>query len=793
MKFDDILYSKFSAPAAIIRFRDGKIKMIAVNDTYLPELKINVEKKRFLAEDYESSFDEENLQVYIAAIRKCIENDEKQTCDTKRKMIDNCCGIDYAYVRSRLVLLESDEDEAYLYEAIRNITNEKKTIDTLADIEHRYVQVHEQINIYNWEYIIATKEMRPCYRCMRDLGLTAVVKDYPETAIEMGIFPPDYADLYREMMRRVDAGEDGLEADIPLTVGRIPFRIKYTIERDENGKPVKAFGSATLISETELGRMKLDNNIIAALAGEYDCLYLADFKKDELRTIIQNDIFSVKPGDKYRDLAAVIVSRLEGIESEQAKLLRDEHALRSVLLKGSDVREFVYKDDESNRWIRVSFHAIEHEEGTVSRMLISASYLDDLRAQRLDDARLIAFQKAELEDRQKLLLKAIDEANKANTAKTVFFSNLSHDIRTPMNAINGFSKLALENIDDREKLEECLSKIVYAGDHLMSLINDILDMSRIESGKMVLSPTPARLKDLFKECADMSRSKMEEKGLNFFMNIGALGDDTVNVDNLRFRQILLNLLSNAYKFTPKGGSVWLEGELIKRDKKLTYEIRVRDTGIGMTKEFKEHIWEAFAREENSLVRETQGTGLGMSIVRNIINLMRGSIDLQTEPGKGSEFIIVMEMEPASISYEEEKKDSAVENAMNRRYDGRTILVVDDTPTNLKLAEYVLQKFGFTVMQTSSGVDAIEIVRRSKPGDIDLVLMDLSMPVMDGLEASRRIRALDNKELAQIPIIAMTANAFASDIKAALDAGMNAHVPKPFRQEELIMKIAANLK
>lgn len=236
----------------------------------------------------------------------------------------------------------------------------------------------------------------------------------------------------------------------------------------------------------------------------------------------------------------------------------------------------------------------------------------------------------------------------------------------------------------------------------------------------------------------------------------------------------------------------MSGRILEKKENITYEIRVKDTGIGMSKEFSEQIWEAFSREKTEKVNEIQGTGLGMAIVRNIVNLMQGSIKLITAPGEGSEFIIILPLEAVQKPETQDQSVNEAEEAMNKRYDGVKILVVDDTELNIFLAKCVLEKHGFTIMKTNSGIDAIEIVKNSKPGDIDMILMDVSMPVMDGLEATRRIRALENKELANIPIIAMTANAFASDIKDALDAGMNAHVPKPFNEEDLIVKINNNL-
>ncbi len=793
-KYDDIINSRFTGPAAVIAYRNGEVSIVSVNDKYLREIELNIPKQDYLATSLQDRLDEVNLQVYLNCVRKCIATGEEHSCETCRKMVENCCNIDHIFLKSTMVLLDKEPDGAYIFEAIRNITSEKETLNTLADIEHRYKSASEQINIYNWEYTVATKEMRPCYRCMRDLGLPALVENYPEPAIEAGIFPPDYADMYREMMRKIDAGETNLEADIPLTVGRVPFRIKYTTEYDEQGKPIKAFGSATLISETELGHIRLDNSIIASLAEEYVCIYLIDFIEDKIKIIKQDAIFEIHEDTKLKDIASFITSRVDADNAELARQFTDENFVRKELFKTFDRREYVFKDEQLNRWVRVSLHVVEKNGDDVEKLLMAASFLDDLRAQKLDDDRLIARQKEELEDRQKLLLNAIEEANRANQAKTEFFSNMSHDIRTPMSAITGFSKLALEEIDDRERLEDYLGKIISAGEHLMNLINDILDMSRIESGKMELSPSPVRLVNLFNECADMIRDEMKGKGVEFKVDTAELGEDAVYCDKLRFRQILLNLLSNAYKFTNSGGTVLLSGKLLKKEDKLTYEIRVKDSGIGMSAEFKEHIWDAFSRDESAaVVHETQGTGLGMTIVRNIVNMMQGAIDLETAPGEGSEFIIVLPLDPATAAEEVSETDTAEKEALNRRYDGKTLLVVDDTATNIKLAEFVLGKFGFNILSSTSGIDAIETVKNSKPGDIDLILMDVLMPVMDGLEATRRIRALEDPALASIPIIAMTANAFDSDIKAALDAGMNAHVSKPFRREDLVTKIAANLK
>ena len=792
MSYEEILNGKVSEPAAIMSYKDGLIRIMDLNDKFISEMWMNTSKEEFLSANVPKAFDDENLKLFTGAVKRCIDSGDDQTIETWRMLISDCCGYDRVCLKSRIVLLERNGDDAVIYERIRNITNERKTAETLADVEYRYKQTIEQVNIYNWEYTIATKEMRPCYRCMRDLGLPALVKNYPEPAIDEGIFPPDYADMYRDMMRQIDEGAPELEADIPLTVGRVPFRIKYTTEFDENGKPVKAFGSATLISETELGNVKLDNEIIGSLADEYSGIYLADFINNKVKVIKQDERFSVDDRISSPDLIMMIASRLHDAAKEEVALLGDARRVRYEVFADCDKREFAYKETADERWIRVEYHVIERSNGKVDRILITTSAVDDVRAQKMDADRLIASQKEELENKQAMLLDAIDEANRANKAKTEFFSNMSHDIRTPMSAITGFSRLAMEEIDNREHLEEYLDKIVSAGDHLLNLINDILDMSRIESGKMEISPSPVRIRDLLKECADMIRQKMKDNKLSFDVDVEGAGEDTVLCDKLRLNQVVLNLLSNAYKFTPEGGKVSLRANLKEQGEKLVYEIAVKDTGIGMSEEFAEHIFEAYTRENTDVVHDIQGTGLGMVIVHNIINLMQGTIELKTKPGQGSEFIITLPLKAAPSDSKEPEGAKADDDVLRRDYKGTTLLVVDDTMNNLRLAERILGKYGFTVKTADSGISALQLVRESKPGDIDLILMDVLMPVMDGYEATKKIREIPDPKLSQIPIIAMTANAFASDVQAAIDAGMNGHIAKPFLPKDLVSIISANL-
>lgn len=786
MAIDDILFNQFVGPATVFKFSKDTVTTIKINDRYLPELGMNMDVNEFMEVPLCEAFDEENLQIFIDAIRECIVTGEEVHCETWRKHISNCCGEEKIRIQSRLIPIESNCGEDIIFEEIRNVTAEKKDIDKLTESERRFKIASDQINIYYWEYTVATKEMRPCFRCMRDLGLPALVKNYPEPAIEMGIFPPDYADMYRDWHRQIAEGVKELEADIPLTVGRVPFKVRYTTEFDENGKPVKAYGSATLIPEKDINKEKLRKQIIGTLSENYDSILLADLETDTFECIKEAPGFPFPKSTVFSECVNYFFNGFKDENGEDpAERFGDFDYIKNELFKDSLNREFLMQNEMARIWIRLGFQVVEMSSNGVSKILITSKVFDDVQVRKIEADRLIAEQKNELEKREGQLIEAVDAANKANSAKTSFFFNMSHDIRTPMNAIMGFSRLALEEIDNRENTVSYLEKIVASSEHMLGLINDILDMSRIESGKMELVKTSASLKALCNEAYDIIKTQMQEKNIEFSLDTSHIEDDGILCDKLRFKQILLNLLSNAYKFTPEGGKVSFSVSEIKRGESPEFEIRIKDTGIGMTAEFKEHIWEPFSREKSEAVNVIQGTGLGMSIVRNLVNLMQGTIDLTTELGKGTEFVINLPLERSAQKAEESKQKYDVSDL---RFDGRKILLVDDTSVNRILAKAVLSKIGFEIVEAENGFEAVKKVSESAPGEFDLVLMDVMMPVMDGLEAARKIRELPDKIVARIPIIAMTANAFEEDVKATLDAGMNAHVTKPFIKEELIFRI-----
>ncbi|MBR5914278.1 MAG: amino acid permease [Selenomonadaceae bacterium] len=384
------------------------------------------------------------------------------------------------------------------------------------------------------------------------------------------------------------------------------------------------------------------------------------------------------------------------------------------------------------------------------------------------------------------------EAEQSSKAKSTFLFNMSHDIRTPMNAIIGYVNLAKKEPETSQIVSEYLTKIEASSDHLLALINDILEMSRIENGKMELEIGKFNLVKTMNEVHDLFATQMETKNLTYTVNTDVT-NKTVMCDKNRLNRVLLNLISNAFKFTPEGGSVTVTlNQKGEHNVFGAYELRVKDTGMGMTPEFAEKVFEAYTRDRT--VNNIQGTGLGMAITKSIVDLMHGTIDVKTEFGKGTEFIINVEF-PIAEDEPEVEEENISEGEVDTGIDFSHIklLLVEDIEVNREIAVLILEEFGFQIETAENGKEAVDKIAASKPGEFQLILMDVQMPIMNGYEASRAIRALPDKTLSSIPIIAMTANAFAEDVQNAKDAGMNDHVAKPLDVPQMMATITKVLE
>ncbi len=389
------------------------------------------------------------------------------------------------------------------------------------------------------------------------------------------------------------------------------------------------------------------------------------------------------------------------------------------------------------------------------------------------------------------------KAEESSKAKSAFLSNMSHDIRTPLNAIVGYIGIAKDEKLTHEETREYLAKIENSSKHLVTIINDILEMSRIESGKLEPTLAPTDLRSVMNDIRDLFSTQMSEKDITYTVSCGEADNYGVMCDRSHFSRVLINLVGNAYKFTPPGGSVTVtlrqtgehSGDVCH------YELRVRDNGIGMSEEFAEKVFEAFERERTSTVSGIQGTGLGMAITKSIIDIMGGTITVHTAPGKGTEFVITLAFRKCACpeSSGGDAADSA-KNSADRKPDfsEMRLLLADDVMINREIAAKILRRLGFTVDTVANGQEALDMVSGSEPGYYNGVIMDIQMPVMDGFEATQRIRRLPDPVLASIPVIAMTANAFTEDVLKCTEAGMNAHIAKPIDIEELIKTLNENL-
>ena len=376
------------------------------------------------------------------------------------------------------------------------------------------------------------------------------------------------------------------------------------------------------------------------------------------------------------------------------------------------------------------------------------------------------------------LEKSAEQARNANEAKTRFLFNMSHDIRTPMNAIIGFSDLLEKNLDDRVKAKGYLKKIQSSSNLLLTIINQVLEMARIESGKAVLTLEPCNLSALFHSVNLVFEEDVKKKGIHFYVKTN-VEHKYAYCDQTKLQEIYLNIVSNAIKYTPQDHAITINIQEVPsmQENFARYIFICDDTGYGMSEDFVPHIFEEFSREHTTTENKIIGTGLGLSIVKSMIDLMGGTIQVESHEGKGTKFTVDVSLEIASSEDVNETEDVSNEININERNHKR-ILLAEDNDLNAEIACEILKSEGYLVEHASHGQQCVEMLQEAEDGYYDLILMDIQMPFMDGYEACKEIRKMKDTQKANIPIIAMTANAFEEDKQMAIKAGMNDHVPKP---------------
>ncbi len=388
-------------------------------------------------------------------------------------------------------------------------------------------------------------------------------------------------------------------------------------------------------------------------------------------------------------------------------------------------------------------------------------------------------------ERQNLLKSALQQAQNANIARNSFLSNMSHDIRTPLNAIIGYTELAKNHKSNPDKVEYYMDKIRMSGEQLLAILNASLEITRMESGKAKLVESMCLLEELLSEVEERMKPLMDSKSIDFTVDKSEIWHFAVIADDMRIQEILIQLLDNAVKYTNPGGKITLS--VIEIDVKLKnyskYQFIVEDNGKGISEEFKKEMFDPFMRENNTTKSGVLGTGLGLAVVKNLVDMMEGSIEVESEVGRGSKFTVSLLLK-ISEEHAVDKQTEPVHILDDQDLKGKRLLLVEDNDINCEIAQELLESQGYIVETAKDGSVALEKIKDSEPGYYTLVLMDIQMPVMDGYEATVAIRKLENRELAQIPIVALSANAFAEDYKKSFESGMNAHFPKPINMEEL---------
>lgn len=401
-------------------------------------------------------------------------------------------------------------------------------------------------------------------------------------------------------------------------------------------------------------------------------------------------------------------------------------------------------------------------------------------------------QRAKDREQQMLLRKSAAAAEAANKAKSAFLFNMSHDIRTPMNAIIGYAGLSRNHLHEPDKLSEYLSNIRTCGQKMLSIIDNILEIARIENNQIVLEESICNIEESFDSCIVMFNTAVQEKHQTITVH-KQVANPYVYIDSSHLSEIVLNVISNAIKYTGQNGKIdCCLTQKPHEDADWCYmEISIADNGIGMSEEFQAHIFESFSREHSSTISGIEGTGLGMGIVKNLVDLMHGMIEIQSSPGKGSTFTICIPCRTARKEEAEPRKSSS--DRPQKTLAGKRILLAEDNDLNAEIAIELLSEEGLLVDRVSNGVACVEKLEKAAPDFYDLILMDIQMPVMNGYDATRKIRQLEDPFRSSIPIIAMTANAFAEDRQKALFVGMNDHVAKPVDMNVLIPVLEKHIR
>ena len=553
------------------------------------------------------------------------------------------------------------------------------------------------------------------------------------------------------------------------------IRLSYD---EEHFKIILSFYSVDEIIKKEQ-EIELQREIIAGLGKEYFSVLAVDLDKDQVFSYRESE----ENGRIISDFCRECDNRWSKIIPSYAKVMVSDttngefekqlglEALRSQEKDYSMTYEFKSETGINYHQVRVAY--VKKKDGTRMAVVGTRNIDSLIKKERMQEEKL---------------KKAYDAAKSANKAKTEFLNNMSHDIRTPMNVILGYNQLMKSLLTEPKQLDY-QKKIEQSGKLLLSIINNVLDMARIESGNMKVDENFEIVGEVVDEILSTFSSEAEEKEIHLSSSM-QVTHKNILCDSTKIRKIYVNLVSNAIKYTPSGGNITITVEELPCEKEGYMKVKseIKDTGIGMSKEYLPTLFEPFSREHNTTTGKVGGTGLGMAIVKKMVDLMGGSIEVESEPGKGTIFTFTLMHKIADKKYYSRKIETAESSDSVEKLRGKHVLLAEDNNLNAEIAVAVLEKTGLVIDRVEDGIQCVSRIEQLPSDTYDLILMDIQMPNMDGYKATQCIRHLNDKKKAEIPIIAMTANAFAEDRKKAFDAGMNGHIAKPVEIDKLISEI-----
>ena len=579
-------------------------------------------------------------------------------------------------------------------------------------------------------------------------------------------------------------------------------RSRFSIAEMRNGQVTKVVFANMNINDQKLEELEEEQqkklyfeskNIIKGLSSFYHSVFYVDLAESTFHAFkIREDLKNYLAGSSsYEKLKTAYQSLIHESHREQFARELSVGEIRKNIMEGDTIysKEYRRKYGGYYGWMRLHIILAESRNGIPVKIILAAHSVEEEKEQE--------------ERNKKALLAAYEAAKKANEAKSSFLAQMSHDIRTPMNAIIGMSSIASSHLHDTEKVKDCLTKIDMSSGHLLDLIDEILDMSKIEKGKIELTEGPFCMRELITDINSITRPEALQKEHELLFKTEELTHVHLVGDAGRLRQVLINLITNAVKYTPRGGRiiVTIKEVLGRMPGYASFVFSVEDNGIGMDEEFLNYIFVPFSRADDVKARKVQGTGLGMSIAHGIISAMNGNIQVESKKGEGSRFIVTLNLKIAApdqveehrvsglMTYEETQEGARALGILR----GKRLLLVEDNELNMEIAETILTEAGFLVDKAENGKQALSMFMDSESGYYQAVLMDLQMPVMDGYTAAKEIRNSGHPQAETIPVIALTANAFAEDMAKALAAGMNDHVSKPIDYGRLIKVLKKNMK